>query len=432
MTSKTTTVRPLMLLKERDFSLLLIGQFISALGDKLHYIALGVLVYRLTGSALEVGKIALVTFLPYLLFGLIAGAYVDRWNKKRTMVLADLLRAGLVSLIPLMIGYSLNLVYLVAFLSTTANLFFGPAKMAVIPTLFNKEKILAATSLAESAENVTEIIGYALAGVITVLMRIENVFYLDALTFLVSAGSILAMHFRFEADEPETGTDKDAVTDAENHADTNTATPNIFQDIREGLAYIRQTRLLAVTLLTYCLVLLLFSGFNPLIFVYALKALGVTPVGLGVLEATAAVGITVGSLGISIWGGRFKKENLILSGYVLSGLIILLLGIYPWYPLALAGFFLTGISNAMFLLPIQSLFQEETAAPMRGRVFSARFALTRVAYMGSVAAMSLAANHVGVEKTYLASGLALLMVSLVLVGVRARPGGPSTTGPKAA
>jgi len=78
LTSRGSKVKPLNLLKEKDFALLLTGQFLSALGDKLHYVALGVLIYRLTGSALEVGKMTLATFLPYLLFGLIAGAYVDR------------------------------------------------------------------------------------------------------------------------------------------------------------------------------------------------------------------------------------------------------------------------------------------------------------------------------------------------------------------
>lgn len=89
--------------EKRAFSLLLMGQFISALGDKLHYVALGILIFRLTGSALEVGKMTLATMLPYLLFGLIAGAYVDRFDKKRTMIIADLLRAVFVGLIPIVI-----------------------------------------------------------------------------------------------------------------------------------------------------------------------------------------------------------------------------------------------------------------------------------------------------------------------------------------
>lgn len=402
MTSRESVVKPLTLLREKDFTLLLTGQFLSALGDKLHYVALGVLIYRLTGSALEVGKMTLATFLPYLLFGLIAGAYVDRWNKKRTMITADLLRAVFVGLIPIMIGYSINLVYFLTFLSTTANLFFSPAKMAVIPAIFTKEKILTATSLAETAENITEILGYALAGVLIMFIPIHKIFYLDSLTFLFSAALIFAMSFSFETQ------------DQAKHKLDMESESHIFQDILEGLAYIRKTKVLAHTLLTYCIAVLIFSGFNPLIFVYALDTLKTSTVGLGILEASAAVGITVGSLAISVWGNRLNKQKLVLWGYFISGLTIVILGMFPTYLLALIGFFLTGVSNAMFLIPIQSIFQEETAAPMRGRVFSARFASTRVAFMGSVCILSYGATQIGVEKVYLLSGLTLLLLTILL------------------
>jgi len=195
------------------------------------------------------------------------------------------------------------------------------------------------------------------------------------------------------------------------------AKSHIFQDIQEGLAYIRATKVLAHTLLTYCLVLLVFSGFNPLIFVYALDTLQTSTVGLGILEASAAVGITVGSIAISVWGNRINKQTLVLGGYFISGLTIGLLGMFPTYILALGGFFIAGISNAMFLIPIQSIFQEETAAPMRGRVFSARFASTRVAFMASVAILSYGATQIGVEKVYLLSGATLLLGTILLFGV---------------
>ncbi len=405
MVKDEKAVKPLSLLKEKDFVRLLTGQFLSALGDKIHYVALGVLIFRLTGSALEVGKMTLATFIPYLIFGLIAGAYVDRWNKRRTMITADLLRAVFVCLIPIVIDYSINLVYLLTFLSTTANLFFSPAKMAVIPALFTKEKILTATSLAETSENVTEILGYALAGVLIMFIPIKMVFYFDSLTFLLSATLIFTMKFNFETQDPA---EKRLAMESKSH---------IFQDIMEGLAYIRNTKILAHTLLTYCLALLVFSGFNPLIFVYALDTLKTSTVGLGILEASAALGITLGCIAISIWGSRMEKQKLVLWGYFVSGVTIMILGLFPIYPIALVGFFVAGVSNAMFLIPIQSIFQEETAAPMRGRVFSARYASTRVAFMGSVVILSYGATQIGVEIVYLLSGSILLLGTSLLFGL---------------
>jgi MFS transporter, DHA3 family, macrolide efflux protein len=344
----------------------------------------------------------LATFLPYLIFGLIAGAYVDRWDKRRTMITADLMRAVFVGLMPILISYSINLVYVLSFLSTTATLFFGPAKMAVVPALFTKEKILTATSLAETAENITEILGYALAGLLITLIPIRKVFYMDSFTFLVSAVMIYSMKFQFEVRNAE-------------EAESLNVKSHIFRDILEGLLYIWKTKILARTLLIYCFVLLIFSGFNPLIFIYALNILKTSNFGLGILEASAAVGITVGSMVLTVWGSQFRKETLIFSGYFLAGLTITILGVFPWYPLALLGFFLTGVSNALFLLPVQSIFQEETASAMRGRVFSARFALTRIAFMISISLMTYAASLIGAARVYCLSGLLLLIGTMTLV-----------------
>jgi len=393
MLTSLDKVKPLSLFKERDFALLLTGQFISALGDKIHYIALGVWVYRLTGSPLEVGKMTVAALLPYLLYGLVAGVYVDRWDKKRTMIISDLLRALLVVSIPAIINISVNLVYLLTFLITTISMFFNPAKMSVIPSLFPREKILAATSLAESVENITEILGYALAGLVAALISMEQVFYLDAVTFLISAFIIMGMDFKSQESVP--------------------GKTRVFQDVKEGLYFIRNNETLLVTLAVYCLVLLVFSGFNPLIFVYALESLGVSAFSLGVLEAMHAVGITFGGLALSFWGSRVAKGQMIIRGYLISGATIALLGIFPSYPLALVGFFFTGLSNAMFFIPIQAIFQELTPAAMRGRVFSARFAFTRIALMSSVALLTFIASETGVEKVYMISGLILVLIALV-------------------
>ncbi len=385
---------PFKLLKERDFSLLLTGQFVSNLGDKIHYVALGIWVFRLTGNPLAVGAMAISTLLPYLLFGLLAGVYVDRWDKKRTMIICDLTRAGLVVLLPFAIHISLNLVYVITFLLTTVSLLFSPAKMAVIPALFQREKILPATSLAESVENVTEIMGYAIAGVVTVLLSLDKVFYLDSLTFLVSALSISAMSFRFEAPPKPEKT-------------------KVFADIAQGMSFVAHNKTLLHVLAVYCLALLVFSGFNPLIFVYALESLGTSNFGLGMLESMHAVGITVGGLALSFIGSKLSKGRLMVGGYLLSGVTIALLGAFPRYPLAVVGFFFTGLSNAMFLIPVQAIFQELTPADLRGRVFAARFTLTRIAFMLSVGLLTYGASRTHVQTVYLASGVVLTVMSLL-------------------
>ncbi|HZW84102.1 MAG TPA: MFS transporter [Candidatus Deferrimicrobium sp.] len=387
-------VSPLQLLKQKDFSLLLFGQLISAFGDKIHYVALGVWVFRLTGSPLAVGKMTLAGLLPYLLFGLVAGAYVDRWNKKFTMVISDLLRASLVFLIPWALLFNLNAVYVITFLVTTVSLFFNPAKMAIIPSLFTRDQILGATSLAEAVENVTEVLGYAVAGIIASLINLKLIFYLDGITFIFSAVCIFAMQINLA------------------HPKSREPQGKLLTEIREGLSFVSSTPSLKVTLTLYCLALMIFSGFSPLVVVYALQSLQSSTAGLGILESSQALGITLGGILLSFLGAKLSKGKLMTLGYFISGLTITLLGFFPSYPLALVGFLFAGISNAMFLIPVVSVFQEVTPEKMRGRVFSARFTSTRLAFMFSVICLTYLANLVGVNMIYISIGIALTTLAL--------------------
>ena len=153
------------LLRNRNYALLWVGQLVSAFGDRLHQIGLLVLVGALTGNNLwSVGLVFVTIGLPELLFGLFAGALVDRWDRRRVMIVADLSRLFLVASIPLLARVGLPWVYVITFFLTTATLFFRPAKDATIPSIVTQRALLKANSLSETTENVSDVLGLPLAG----------------------------------------------------------------------------------------------------------------------------------------------------------------------------------------------------------------------------------------------------------------------------
>ena len=128
------------LARDARFSAFWLAGTVSLFGDRLHQIALGVMVLGITGSALQTGLVFLAATLPNLLLGPVAGTFVDRWDQKRVMIASDLLRAGLVLLLPFIAEQNVALVYPVVFGITTISLFFRPAKAAIVPRIVDRER----------------------------------------------------------------------------------------------------------------------------------------------------------------------------------------------------------------------------------------------------------------------------------------------------
>ena len=155
----------LAVLRQRDFSLLWFGGVLSVIGDFFLFIALPFFVYERTGSVLSTGAMFAAETLPRLLFGSVAGVFVDRWDRKRTMVLADLSRALiLLPLLAVAAGGPLWLVYAVAFVEATVSQFFLPAKNALVPNLVADRHLTAANSLNSMGQDVPSLVGPLLGG----------------------------------------------------------------------------------------------------------------------------------------------------------------------------------------------------------------------------------------------------------------------------
>jgi MFS transporter, DHA3 family, macrolide efflux protein len=183
-------------LKNRNFFLLWIGQVISQLGDRLDQMALIGLVYmRAPGSAMQIAKILSFTIIPVFVVGPIAGVYVDRWDRRRVMYACDLLRAALVLSIPFFLtyGHSLIPIYLVIFVVFSIGRFFVPAKLSIIPDLVPPKDLVLANSLVNTTGMIAAILGFGISGLVVEWLGAKAAFYLDSLSFLISAALIFAI-----------------------------------------------------------------------------------------------------------------------------------------------------------------------------------------------------------------------------------------------
>ncbi|MDQ4076556.1 MAG: MFS transporter [Chloroflexota bacterium] len=209
--------------RKRNFTLLWIAQFISTMGGGLTAIAASILVYRVTGSALSVGLMLMATALPSLFVGLVAGVFVDRYDRKRIMVAAELLRALLIALIPLLLPFGIAWLYVIVTLSSAIAQFFNPAHASVLPEVASDEELAAANSFMTVSQIGALTVGYAGAGLIATLSSIAWAFYLDAMTFVVSALCIVLIQV------PPLG-----VTDK-------TTIAAVTRNLRAGLTFVRAT-----------------------------------------------------------------------------------------------------------------------------------------------------------------------------------------------
>ena len=356
-------------LRLADFRKLWVGQLVSVVGDKLHQIAMGVMVYVITGSALQMGLMLAMTALPALLFGLAAGAYVDRWDKRRTMIASDLSRAVLVLGVPYAVHVSVYLAYVLAFVVASIGLFFQPAKQAFISELVDEDELLRANSLDQASTSAAELLGLGVAGALVALLGYGRAFWLDSATFLFSAGAIALIRYRpahqeFEAAEGGT---------------------KLTTEVLDGMRFIANNPTLRGLLAVWMTAALGFGSALTISYLLALQRYDAGAQGLAALDIGITVGLLVGSLTVAL-PRKLNEGWKIVSAMVVFGTVLSALALADRIAYAIPLLAVTGAANMWFLVPSITLVQRLTPDPLRGRVLAARGTVTAVV---SVAGMLL-------------------------------------------
>jgi len=344
-----------------------LAQTISLFGDRLHQVALGVLVYGITDSPLLTGLVFLVATLPNILLGPIAGTFVDRWEHRTVLIVSDVIRAGLVLLLPIAAAVNVAMVYPLVFAVTTVSLFFRPAKVALVPRIVKREDLLAANSATWTADTLADIGGFPLAGLFVAFVGAELaiVFWVDAATYLLSALLLVGISV-----PPLV---RKVVPRARG------ALAAFFGELVEGWQFLRGQPPLIQNTLVSALAQMSVGVTLALTVVYArdwLDGLIIPyPQNYAAIETAIGVGNLVGGLTVGAFGARLRKGWLVVGGFIVMGLATVGLGMTGNVLLALVAAALIGIANLVYVIPTQTLFLELTPIEMMGRVVAFRASL---------------------------------------------------------
>jgi len=393
---------PPILTRNSSFILLLTGQFVSQMGDRLAMVAFPVLVWRATGSTLSTGLVFALYTLPYILFGAFAGVFIDRLNKRTVMVVADALRAVIVIVVPLAASHSMPLVFVLSFAMATAAVFFEPSKLAILPDIVSAGSLMRANSLMATAENLTEILGYALAGLTLAYVSTTTAFRIDSASFVVSAVALLLMRYRPPVKEASAK-----------------VAASYWREFHQGLAFLRHHRGLLVNTLMIVAAMAGIGASYPLTFFFAIKVLDGGPKAFGAFEAVIAVGYLVGSIALAALATRVPKGYAMTLGLAVMGLSLAFVAVAGGVWQACIPFAILGIANSFALIAVDTYLQESVPRELRGRVFGVRFALTQGTYAVSVLIGGALAGVFDVRALFIVAGVLIAVPAVAGLFVRA-------------
>ena len=339
-----------------DFWKFWTGQTISNLGSSFTFFALPLLVYKLTGSAVNLAITTAVEFLPQLLFGLVIGAWVDRVDRKRLMIAVDIGRAAVIASIPLLATFdalSVWWIYGVAFVSATLTIAFDASEFAAVPSLVDRDDLVTANGRIQASYQGASIAGPVLAGALVAVVPIETVLLVDGTSFLVSAVALSLV-----------GTSFNPPPDEERRRST------IRRDIAEGLRYVLSHPVLRNISLMMALINFTVATTWAQLVLFGKERLDASDAQIGLLYSAGSAGIVTFGLLAGPLRRRLTFSQAALSAMMLEGLLTIAFALTTWYWLALPLW--AAISGVGIFFNINTISLRQAIVPphLLGRVIS--------------------------------------------------------------
>jgi len=392
------------LLLQRDFAALWWGQLISILGDRLTYLALGGLLLEHTNRGADPRYAVLLALLgnvmvaPVLLFAPFTGAWVDRWNLQRVLVVSDVLRAGIVLAIPWLYALTghTGTTFALVFALFTANVFFLPAKSAITPEIVHPAQLLAANSLLSVAGIAATAVGALAGGWVVDHWGWKTALEIDAATYLVSVVSLAAVRYRPGPHRPG----RPAVSGS-----------GYLAEVREGWSLIRRNAAVGLALIALGAVWLGGGFLHVAGNQHVQRAASIPGMErVGLLLFALGIGSALSTWWVNTHGRRAPRPVVLGAGFVLAGLSLVAFAVTTRFAVFAASGFLVGAFIAPAFVLTETLLQQGTEPRQRGRVFSARDFLMRLAFLVSVSVAGWITGALGTRATLLVCAALLAMV----------------------
>jgi len=368
------------------FRRLFAAQTVSRWGDTFNSVALVILVFRLTGSGIKVAGTVAFEIAPVVLLGFVAGAVVDRYSRRRVMLVADVGRAA-VALLLVAFHDQLAVVYLAAFLLSAFSVFFNPAAASVLPALVPDDEVVGANSAIWSAAVISQIALAPAAGALVAIAGPGPAFAINAATFLASAAFLARLPIPHLPATPP---------------------PKHPSDVVEGLRAIRASRFLKVLAGVQGLAALSAGATSALLVVLAEDHLGVGAGRFGLLIGAIGVGAGFGPLVLQRLVDDVRRPRFLFGPYLLRGGVDLVLAASSNFGVALGALALYGVGTSTGNVTYNAVLQTTVPDRLRGRVFAFYDVVWQTARLVSIGCGGVLADRIGITAVYWAGGALLI------------------------
>lgn len=387
----------------RPFFTIWIGQVFSLLGSQLVQFALIWWLTQQTGSATVLALASIAGLVPQVLLGPFVGPLIDRWNRKRTMILADTLVAlSTIALAYLFWSGSVEIwhVYVALFVRALGGAFHFPAMTASVSLMVPQEHLTRVQGLNQILNGGLSIASAPLGALLISVLPMSDVLLIDIVTAALAIATIAFVH----VPQPTAAPGK-----------LGEAQASYVADLRDGLRYLLNWRglmLLAAMAMLVNMILSPTSSFMPLLVTGHFAG---TAWHLGLIEAAFGIGILVGGILLGVWGGFKQRIYTSLIGLGGIGFGILVVGLAPadLFPLAIVGMMFGGIMSSLCNGPVMAIFQSTVAPSMQGRVLTLVGSATAAMMPLGLALAGPIADLIGVRTWFLIGGLGTIIVGIV-------------------
>lgn len=407
---------------KRRFFTIWTGQAISMLGSQVVGFAVAWYLTEQTGSATVLAVASLFSVLPAVILSPFAGALVDRNNRKWIMILADLL-IGISRLLGVVLFLTGTIriwhFYLFEFIGSAAGAFQHPAMTASTALMVPKKHLSRVAGMNQTLFGALSIAAPPLGALLMGITSVANIFLLDFITMLIAVLPLLFIPIP----QPEERVDQNGVV----------IKRSFFQDLWEGIRYVLAWRGLTLLLLSAALINFLISPALTLLPLLISKHFGGNEVQLAIMNSVLGIGMLVGGLILSVWGGFKRRILTSYTGLVISGIGFSMIGLLPSdaFPLAVGAYALSALMIPFINGPIHAVMQSSVRPEMQGRVVSLMGTMAQLAMPLGLAIAGPVSDAIGIQAWFIVGGIVMSLIGVIgfvipaLRNIENQHGGPA-------
>lgn len=391
-------------LRSRDFVRLLLALLVSTFGNWICVLAvISLAAFRWDASPAEVAGLLVVILLPTALFAPISGSLADRFDRRRLLVTADIVRAGIVLLLPF--TQNTAQMYVVLFALSSIGTVYPPTVASIIPTIVPRDALMPANAAATQCAQVTKVLGPVAAALVVATLGTTGVFALDAATFLISGALILSLRT------------------VPRHSLSTSERPGAIGlggMLREAITSVLSSRRLTVLVVTAIVGTAAFGAVEAALPVYVREFVSGGTTLYAAAVSAAGLGSVFGAFALAVAGLRAERLRVVFAGLAVAAICTLLFIALPLRPVAVVLSWGMAAGGAAALVAGHTLIQEEVPADRLGRIFGVLTGTTSAAMIGAMMLAGIVIAAWGIPALFL--GLSALLTLTVVSGVAALSG----------